>query len=216
MEDVPWAYRWPGSPRITFLVPWHPVLPALPPLLMWGPATQLCLRLLVGQHSYPLSTWQQRRLSLGFLVLPDPQKEDILLFTETSSHCWLLRTLWFLVNYRSQTGLFNDFYLPVDEPGSRMLQCLFVMLNLSNRGSLPTPSVHKRQLWRAWVLSGCTVAPGYGDHCMGPKHWDSSILALPLIDCVVIHSPIFCSFCKMGIHNSLHSEHGIIYVDVNI
>lgn len=51
---------------------------------------------------------------------------------------------------------------------------LFVMLNLSNSSSLPTPSVHKslvhkRQLWRAWVLSGCTVTPGYGDHSMGAQ-----------------------------------------------
>jgi len=65
----------------------------------------------------PSAPGQQWRLNLGFLGLPEPQKEDILLlFTETSSRCWFLKTLWLLVNYRSQTGLFNDFYLPVDEP----------------------------------------------------------------------------------------------------
>ena len=67
---------------------------------------------------------QQRRPSWGFLVLADSQKGDILLLsTETSNHCWFLGMLWLLVNYRSQIGLFDDFCLPVDEQGSRRLQC---------------------------------------------------------------------------------------------
>lgn len=59
-----------------------------------------------------------------------------LLFTETSNCCWFLKMLLLLVDYKSQMGLFNNFRLPWWWTIIKEVAMLFVILQLSNRGSL--------------------------------------------------------------------------------